>query len=155
MHRPSNKDDRMMVLANWSTSFQYSHWAGPWTYDEYWPLMRAKLPVLLEKPGVKVLVSCNPSSPEQVFGWACYETGRDFPLLHYVYVKHDFRDHKDCDEKPRVAIKLLRELGMGDGKRFEYSFRTRAWDRFALTWRLNAKFCPEAVRGNKQREERA
>ncbi len=146
----------MLVLSNWSTSFQYSHWAGPWTYDEYWPLIRQKLPALLDKPGVKVLVSCHPTQTDEVFGWACWEQGKTFPILHYIYVKHSFRDRKDQDERAHVAIKLLRELGMADGKRFEFTFRTRAWDRFAETWRLNAKFAPEAVRGSKKdHEERA
>lgn len=158
MHRPMREGDRLFILSSWSRSFIYSHWAGPFTDEEYWPVMRAKLPGILDNPAVKVTVVCNPADEDQVFGWACYtpSASGEVPALHYIYVKHSFRDHQGAEEKPRLAIKLLRELGMADGKRFNYTFRTRAFDKFAQTWRLNSKFAPELIRGNKGgKEERA
>jgi len=150
MFRGLRDTDKAFVAHSWARSYFYSHWAGPWTEEEYWLVMRPKLDGILANPEIKVLLSCNPGDEDQIFGFACYSPA-EIPTLHYVYVKHAFRDHKCADEKPRLAIKMLRELGMADGKRFNFSFRTRAWDRFAQTWRLNGHFAPEIIRGRKTR----
>ncbi len=153
MFRHLRDTDKPFVAHSWASSFFHSHWAGPWTENEYWSIMRPKLDGILANPEMKVLLSCNPGDDDQLFGFACY-TPADVPILHFVYVKHAFRDHKDADEKPRIAIKLLRELGMADGKRFQFTFRTRAWDKFSLTWRLNGKFAPEIIKGRGPREDK-
>lgn len=152
MFRGLRDTDRPFVAHSWAKSYSYSHWAGPWTEDEYWGLMRPKLNGILSDPDVKVLLTVNPGDEDQIFGFACYTPG-EVPTLHYLYVKFPFRDHKCADEKPRIAIKLLRELQMADGKRFNYTFRTRAGDKFAQTWRLNAHFAPELIRGRRSTRE--
>ncbi len=150
MFRGLMNKDRAFVAFSWAKSFYYSHWCGPWTEGEFWPMVRPKLDGFLADPGVKVLLSVNPGDPDQIFGFACYMPD-DIPKLLYLYVKHTFRDHKCSELKPRIGIRLLRELGMADGARFEYVFRTRAWDKFSQKWRLNAKFRPEIAKGRYDR----
>lgn len=153
MFRGLMNKDRAFVAFSWAKSFYYSHWCGPWTEDEYWPLIRLKLDKFLADPDFKALLCVNPSDPDHIFGFAVHSPG-DIPTLHYLYVKHPFRDHKCADEKPRIAIKMLRELGMADGKRFNYTFRTRAWDKFSLTWRLNGHYDPGIIRNDRKKEDR-
>lgn len=156
MFRPLRDTDKAFVAHSWARSYFYSHWAGPWTEDEYWSLMRPKLDGILSSKEYQVTITCNPQDEDQIFGFACHSPAYEaVPTLHFVYVKHIFRDHKCADEKPRVAIKLLRELGMADGKRFNFTFRTRAWDRFSQTWRLNGHFAPEIIRGRKRGDDEA
>lgn len=147
MIRPMVAADHVFVKSSWAKSFSFSDWAGPWTNDEYWGAIKPKLDGLLAKPGVEALVYCNPQDQDQILGYACYEKGHDFPVLHWAYVKHPFRDHNTETEKPRIALKLLRQLGMADGAKFLFTFRTAAWDRYRQSHRLNAKFTPAIVRG--------
>ena len=39
-----------------------------------------------------IAVACNENDSTQIYGWACASTIDDIPCLHYVYVKHSFRN---------------------------------------------------------------
>lgn len=144
MLRPWNPDgDRAFVADSWLSSFRQSHWRGPIKDSVYRDVYGAVVDEILDTPGVTVLVDCNPTDTAQIFGWVCYVAG-DIPVIHYAYIKAPYRDHK-AGEQPRIAIKLLRQIGAADGARCEFTFRTPQWDKFRARWRLNAHFAPERI----------
>lgn len=62
---------------------------------------------LMEKTMERANILCAVSKddPNQIFGWVCFEPLTDVKVLHYIYVKHPFRDLG-------IAQKLL-ELSTG------------------------------------------
>ena len=153
MIRPWHKEDRAFVANSWLRSFSYSHWAGFLDTEAYWREYTPLVDRLLDTPGVRVDVFCNPEDQDQIMAWVCWEPAPDHgpPILHYLFVKAAFRDSKAM--KPQLGVKLLEHAGMAHGKRFNFTFRTQQWDRYRQTHRLNAHFSPEIVRSRRKYEE--
>ena len=149
MIRPSRTDDHAFIVHSILKSFSFSHWAGVLDQDTFWTSHRTLLEGLLQKRGVHVDIYANPEDDKHILAFLVREDA-EIPIAHSLYVKHAFRDHKAADEKPRIALKLLRHAGMADGKRFEFTFRTAAWDRYRQRHRLNAHFAPELLRGTRK-----
>lgn len=106
-HQPFNirhyePADEALVTASWVNSNRNSHWARaighPLTYERTQRRIIAHQFRLL--PGdlsdswpMQLKVACDPRDPTHIFGWACWyfpERG-DRTVLHYIYVKPDFR----------------------------------------------------------------
>ena len=119
------------VRHSWVESFRCSHYAGMVPMGDYFHVYHAILTKLLDRDGVAVMVAFNQHQPTQIFGFCCYEEGFTKPLVHYVYVKEDFRrlPEKDGDFKEGIATMLLGECGIPNPKAdsFYFTFKTGIW----------------------------
>jgi len=128
-----SEDETMFVLDTISKSFRSSPYAGVVPNHMWHPLMKATLAGLLER-GAKVLVA---RSAGRVVGYVMYETKAGEPFVSFVYVK----DHA---RRLGVGKALLTRAGVVKGKRWFYTFRTKA--SVYLTRGHIAVHAPEAAR---------
>lgn len=72
----------------------------------------------LTNRGCEFRVAYLVGRPEFLFGFVCYETGHPYPLVHYVYIKKDYRENGIG----RGLVDVARE---GIDGQVRYSHRTK------------------------------
>lgn len=78
-----------LIKSNWFKSFRLKGVHPPRISKAVFEQgLNARIRKLTDK--CPPIVATYESVPEEVLGWAC----RDMGILHYVYVKHDFRREK-------------------------------------------------------------
>lgn len=117
------------IRHSWVESYRNSHYAGMIPMEDYFKAYHSVITKIFGRDGATLLVAFNPLHPSQIFGFCCYETGFALPLIHYVYVKDDFRrlPTKDDTFKEGIATMLLQESGTNPKEPFYYTFKTGAW----------------------------
>ncbi len=139
-YTPAREGDMRFIRHSWVESFRTSHYAGMIPMKDYFRIYHDILREIMDRGGVKVLVAYNPSHPTQIFGFCCYEVGFTLPMVHYVYIKEDFRQlpKKDNTFTKGLATMLLGECGIDPKEDFYYTFKTGSWSRLT---RWGAPFC--------------
>ena len=90
--RTGTIDDVPFVLSSWlkSAADDVGGIAATFTrrvfYAEHERLLRESV-----LPRARVTVASSPESPDAIRGWACFEPTEHGTLLHYVYVRFDWR----------------------------------------------------------------
>lgn len=123
--RPATLEDRSFIIDSWLRSYRNSEfgrripddvWYAAWGHGGF-------VEAAVSVPG-SVLVACLPSDPSFVYGFrACgygYQPDPAMGVLHYVYVKKDFR---------RAGI--ARQLLAGGVYPCGVTHETPAWKAFA------------------------
>lgn len=121
--RPYQPADLGLIINQWlGRDWRDSKYSGVVPNDQFKRVYAECIRQLLAR-GATIGVACNPSKPEHLLGWACYEhTPRD-RILHFVYVRSLFRGQG-------LGRALLTEVGFPRGVAYVYTFRTRDSDRF-------------------------
>ena len=91
--RPYNAaTDMEFVWSTWIKSFQGSRAVVHVPPDVYYSEQRALITRFFRR-GLKVLVACDPESEVVIYGWGAAAALQDIlgAIVHYVYVKSDFR----------------------------------------------------------------
>jgi len=120
------EDEYSFIYDSWANSFRHSFWAGCVPNHLYDQVSREATRSILDR-GAVVLVAVTPIAGQEdqfpevrrVMGYSVSEPGRG--VLHWVYVKNDFRGMG-------VGRELLART-CPDGE-WTYTFRTRASTRF-------------------------
>lgn len=118
--RQATADDITFVMHSWVDSYRTAHAAGLIQMSDWAGVMLPQVAKVLARPGVEVLVAANPQNAgtrADIFGWLCHERGHRRPLVHYVYVKDDFRGHG-------FARLLMRKAGVDPQKEFLHTCKT-------------------------------
>jgi GNAT superfamily N-acetyltransferase len=133
------KDDVRFVVKSWVRDFAHPRnpWSGPWPRDVIIKETRAQIYDLLkDKANVYCVMACPEDDRDQIYGFACFEEGEDFPILHYVYVKRPFRGHKIGSS----LISIAKARGEGT---LRYTYRTPICNKFLSgakhNWNLTRK----------------
>lgn len=99
----------------------------PWAFGEKnWTAAAASLLAARMLGRATVLVACDPSDPDQIYGWIAGNPTS--MVLYYIYVKAAFR-------RAGVGTTLMREA-FGDDGQVRCVHRTDAARRLADKWRL-------------------
>jgi len=88
--RPGEPADIRFILNSWKESFRGAPFAKGVRSQTYFYYQGKLLESLLPRCIVRVL--CASSRPEQIVGWACVEPTNEVFIIHYVYVKHRYRN---------------------------------------------------------------
>lgn len=80
--------DSDFLYSTWIKSFRDSGFCRAVPTPIYNRSQRERVRALLEKDFTYVLVACSPETPELIYGYAVGEAPN---VLHYVYVKKDYR----------------------------------------------------------------
>lgn len=122
-------DDEDFVRDSWVESFRSSHYAGMAPMDEYGPMQHRWIQRIVDRPGVTVRVAFNEEYPDQLFGFVCTEDGFTLPMVHYMYVKEDFRRlaQKDKTFRYGIATQLLLNARVDPRDPFYYTHKTVKW----------------------------
>lgn len=92
--------DEDFLYATWIKSFRDSGFARAVPTPIYNRSQRKRIDRLLEGEDTYVVVACSPETPELIFGYAVGQTPN---VLHYLYVKKDYR-------RQNIARKLCLHL---------------------------------------------
>jgi GNAT superfamily N-acetyltransferase len=107
--RPYRKaEDLNFVYSSWLRSYKHSsYWAKRIRHNVFFAGHQAMLNYLFAKPTFQCAVACSPEDPTQIFGYLAYEKATEGaqPIVHFVFVKDDFR-------KMGVARKLFEAAGI-------------------------------------------
>ena len=88
--RRGRQTDIPFISSSWLKSFRNGAFVRGIPNDLYFRFHRRIVAELLQRSLVAVL--CEREDENQIVGWACAERSEEGALLvHYVYVKHDFR----------------------------------------------------------------
>jgi len=99
--RTAQRADASFIIHSWLTSFREGDWVEGVPNQVYFHAHHKVVESILTR--ATVLVLCLPDAPEVMFGWICVEACENGLIIHYLYVKNEFR-------KNRLASKLLNEV---------------------------------------------
>jgi hypothetical protein len=108
--------------------------------------MTPQIVQILERPGTEIHVCYHPGEHDHVadlYGWIAVDHGAaDWPLVHYCYVKRNFRNEG-------IARGLFAAAGVVPTKPFLYSARTdNLSERWARDRIPRARWQPQLARGD-------
>jgi GNAT superfamily N-acetyltransferase len=105
------------ILREWLSSFRSSPWAGVIPNNLYRKVYAETIRQLLSR-GARIDVACYAEKPEIIVGFICYEmTPRD-KILHYAFIRSDYRGNG-------IARALMNNAGFLPNQPYVYTFRTR------------------------------
>lgn len=97
--RTANAGDVAFIFNAWLRSYQAGTWLNKFIPHKIFYSKHHKLiEDLIRNPNTSLLVACDPTDNDTIFGFACGETlrdntnGKDYLILHYVYCKEGFRN---------------------------------------------------------------
>ena len=120
-YRAALDRDLKFVLYNWVASQKYEPTAGLIPADDWREVMTPVFERILKRPGVKIFVAYDPDETDytaDLFGYIATETGHREPLVHYIFVKKNFRGEG-------MARGLFQIAGIDLSRQFFYSCQTR------------------------------
>jgi len=88
--RPALEGDVAFVFNSWLKSFRNTGLSRSVQNEVYFSEQHKLIERLLKES--TTVVACNPTKPEDIFGWACFQWVDGIFVLHYVYVKHLYRN---------------------------------------------------------------
>ena len=123
--RPIIEDDTAFIFNSWLKSYRFSHFGEKITNTIYFAEHHKVIERLIDNS--KVLVACNPEEPSQVYGYIIGEEVDGIFVLHFIYVKHIFRNMG-------VGKTLLDAWGHDKEKAGVYTHHTRMADKLAAKY---------------------
>jgi ribosomal protein S18 acetylase RimI-like enzyme len=120
--RPSVEEDLPFIYNSWLKSYRFSHFGEKITNTIYFTDHHKVLENLIKHS--KVIVACNPEDPSQVYGYIVGGAREGVFLLHFLYVKHTFRNMG-------IGKTLLDAMGHDSSSAAVYTHHTRMADKLA------------------------
>lgn len=117
-----NADEFPFIFDSWARSFRDSPYAGCIRNCDYDHVSRAGMAEIIDRAVVTVAVQDTPDGQRRIAGYAVYEPDRK--VLHYIYVKRDFRGMGVGRSLRRLVCQDV------DLKSWRYTYRTNASERF-------------------------
>lgn len=88
--RPAIEADAPFIFSSWLKSFRDHGLARPISQEVYYSEQHKLIERLLKT--AKAFIACDPKDPASIYGWACFEHVEGIFTVHYIYVKHPFRN---------------------------------------------------------------
>ncbi len=136
MFRAPVPADLGFVLKSWIRSYANSAWAGAISRERLVAAIKGTITDLIAR-GAVVVIACSRRRPEVIYGFACYELGYPWPVIHYVFVKALYQG---MDIGKALAAKCVEASPSGD---IRFTHKTPDWDRVLPR---SAKFVPNLAR---------
>ena len=120
--RSSVKEDLPFIYNSWLKSYRFSHFGEKITNTIYFTDHHKVLENLIKQS--EVLIACNGEDPSQVYGYIVGGAREGVFLLHFLYVKHTFRNMG-------IGKTLLDAMGHDSSSAAVYTHHTRMADKLA------------------------
>ena len=91
-YREANESDVGFIFNSWLKSYRQSLFAKTISNTVYYTEHHKILEKIIKDPNNKVIIACNEEDPTQIYGYICAGALEGFLVIHYVYVKHSFRN---------------------------------------------------------------
>lgn len=125
--RKANQEDVNFIFNSWLKSYRSSLFAKPMTNTVYYSEHHKVLERLAKNS--EVIVACSKDDPTQLYGYICAEKIEGVFVLHYVYVKHTYRNMG-------IAKLLLNTLDRDPEQAGCYTHHTRIAEKLAAKYNL-------------------
>lgn len=115
--RPAIVEERRLIVSKWLDEYKRVPSAGTIPGNLF---LTAYLPVLysiMDHKDVSTTVATHAAAPDVVLGFAVTEVGFTRPVLHFCFVKDDYR-------KNGIATRLLKDAGINPKEPFFYTYET-------------------------------
>jgi hypothetical protein len=89
-YRSPTPDDLQFIMSSWLHSNRNSDFANYINNDTYYKLHEPLIKVLIAASMVTMI--CDKEDPSHVYGYAVYELPNDKLILHYIYIKFNYRN---------------------------------------------------------------
>lgn len=136
LYRAYRATDLPFVLKSWIRSYARSSYAGPYDHEILPKAIKATILKLIARQSVKLVIVSNSDNPDQIWGFVCYQTNQEYPILHFLYVKELFRGMG----LGLGMVALAKENKHGF---LRYTFRTQACNKFLAQ---DARYRPHLAR---------
>ena len=88
--RTLTEEDSPFIFNSWLKSYRFSHFGEKITNTIYFEDHHKIIDNILKKN--QVIIACNPEDPSQLYGYIVAGREDSILVLHFVYVKHTFRN---------------------------------------------------------------
>jgi GNAT superfamily N-acetyltransferase len=120
--RAASEEDIGFIFNSWLKSFRHSYFAKVISNTIYYEEQHKILEALIKAS--KVIVACDEKDTSQIYGYAVGDEIDNFLIIHYVYVKHSFRNMG-------IGKALLNVFDHSPEKAAIYTMHTRTCERLA------------------------
>jgi ribosomal protein S18 acetylase RimI-like enzyme len=121
------EDDIPFIFNSWLKSYRFSHFGEKITNTIYFQDHHKVLERIVKNS--KVLIACDPQDSSQLYGYSVAGEIDDVLVLHFIYVKHTFRNLG-------IGKTLLDALGHDKSSAAVYTHHTRMADKLAAKYNL-------------------
>ena len=119
--RPAKAEDLNFILNSWLKRYRDAIRARFVTDGVYYAYQHEAITKILQQPGLKAVVACNPDDEDQIYGYLIAEDHHivpDLRLLHWLYVKGPLR-------RFGIAKALLESVNDNSRKNVHYTHKTK------------------------------
>lgn len=109
--RPYQPTDEAFLFNSWLKSYRNSDFARALRNDIFYSMHHLVIERILQRPTTQVLIACDPTAPDVVYGYLVAERVGGPPIYHFLYVKAAFR-------RAGIAKALLEATGASSGLAF-------------------------------------
>ena len=120
--RTATAEDVPFIFNSWLKSYRNSHFCKLVVNEIYYNEHHKVIERLIKKS--KVIVACNRDDENQLYGYIVADEVEGFFALHYIYVKHSFRNMG-------IGEALLNSFEHDPSVASIYSHHTRLCDKLA------------------------
>lgn len=126
--RQAMPDDAAFIIHSWLASFREGDMVEGVPNQVYYHVHHKIVESIMQRATMTVL--SDPQAPEVIYAWICWEAVDNGIIIHYCYVKNDFRNNRLGttllnavleSERPPVVFATHRVRPMG------FEFRKRKW----------------------------
>jgi len=111
--RKASDSDTNFVFSTWLKSYRQSDWAKNMSNDVFFHHHKQIIQQILDSDHTELTMIVNIEDENQIFGYVCAEVGNSKALIHFCYMKYNFRSMGIM----RQTIEELNLLG-NDGVNF-------------------------------------
>ena len=123
--RTLTEEDSPFIFNSWLKSYRFSHFGEKITNTIYFEDHHKVIENILKDS--KVVVACNEEDPSQLYGYIVGGVEDGNFVLHFIYVKHTFRNMG-------LGKTLLDAMGHDKEKAGVYTHHTRMADKLAAKY---------------------
>ena len=120
--RPMIEDDLPFLFNSWLKSYRFSHFGEKITTTIYFEDHHKVIDKILKNN--QVIMACSPEDSSQLFGYIVAGREDDILVLHFIYVKHTFRNMG-------IGKTLLDAVGHSSDVASVYTHHTRMADKLS------------------------
>jgi ribosomal protein S18 acetylase RimI-like enzyme len=140
--RQATSEDASFIFSSWLKSYRHSLFAKLITNTIYYEEHHKVIEALLKN--CNVVIACNESDLSQIYGYAVSDKIDGILVIHYIYVKHSFRNMG-------LGKALLNSFEHDASAACIYTMHTRIADKLAA--RYNMVFHPYLLFTRYKQEE--
>lgn len=135
-YRRMEEGDTGFIFSTWLKSYRNSEWAKSMSNDVFFSNHKEIVRKILANPNTTVTLICANDAPDQIYGYVVAEIVGASAIVHFLYVKYNFR-------KMGMMGELMEELGYLSTPDAQSNFITHLPRNYTtLKDKYSLEYCP-------------